>query len=125
MERSEYLASSEYKTVLVLSKFNLLSSLVPMQVVMVIKGYKKAPNEDFNNHFCQNYLSLIHSGDEQLTIEEIENYANAIAIYYGFNCKSFFNSVKYHANCLDITYDDARKDNRKILKAIAKISSEM
>ena len=125
MEGSEYRASSEYKTVLVLSKFNLLSSLVPMQVVMVIKGYKKAPNEDFTDWYCQNYLKQVHSGVEQLTIEEIENYANAVAIYFGFNCKKFFNSVKYHANCLDISLDDARKDNRKILKAIAKISSEM
>ena len=125
MERSEYKASSEYKTVLILSRFLKLTSLTPIQVLMVIKGYKKAPNETFNTIFCQNYLTMINVGDKELTIKEIENYSNAIAIYFGFNCKRFFNEVKYYANCLDVTYEDARQDDKKVLKAIAKIMSEV
>ena len=124
MNRAEYITSSEYKTVRILSKYRRILNIRPSEFYVVFRHVSNSPNKSFTNTFCRNLMEMIDYGQVQLDMEEINAYSNLIAKHFGYDAKKFFNLVKYEGLCLEL-FGVEKVDNRNILRAIAKITDQM
>ena len=117
MSNAEYISSSEYKTLLILSKYRRISDLSPQDLLKRIN--RCGDNQD--DIFCHNIVQLIDFGQMQISIEEIEAYAGLIAEYFGYDKKKFFELCKYEGMCLTLS-NNVKSNNRRVLRAIARIT---
>jgi hypothetical protein len=124
LNRADYITSSEYKAIRLLSKYRRILNIRPSEFFVVFRQINESPNKSFTSSYCEELMDMIDYGQVQLDIEEIRKYSDLIAKHFGYDAKKFFNLIKYEALCLDISGVE-KIDNRNILRAISKITNQI
>ena len=121
VEHKEYIQTLPYKMILILKGYRRIAGLTGGDFAERVHQSRVKNGEELEYRHDSNFMIFVETGFVQLSLSEVQIYAEKMANAYDYDVKEFTKAVEFEANNID----KCNFDNIAVVNAISAITCHM
>ena len=124
VEHKEYIQTLPYKMILILQGYRRIAGLTGGDFAERVHQSRVKNGEELEYRYDSNFLIFVETGFVQLSLSEVQIYAEKMANAYDYDVKEFTKAVEFEANNIVVQHK-YNFDNISVVNAISAITCHM